>query len=151
MALVKEELLIMKSFFLSSIAIACFFIASPATPHHAFASEFDINKPVSLTGPVTKMEWTNPHAWLFVEVQDENNNVQEWAVELVGINDLLRLGWGRDRIEIGDVLSVQGYGARNGTNTANAASVSITETGEVLWESVARSGREGRERSRTPL
>jgi len=76
---------------------------------------------------------------------------QEWAVELVGINDLLRLGWGRDRVEVGDVLSVQGYGARNGTNTANAASVRITESDELLWESVARSGREGRDRSRTPL
>jgi len=131
--------------------MACFFAASPAAPHHAFASEFDINKSVSLTGPVTKMEWTNPHAWLFIEVEDENNNVQEWAVELVGINDLLRLGWGRDRVEVGDVLSVQGYGARNGTNTANAASVRITESDELLWESVARSGREGRDRSRTPL
>ena len=131
--------------------MACFFAASPAAPHHAFASEFDINKPVSLTGPVTKMEWTNPHAWLFIEVEDENNMTQEWAVELVGINDLLRLGWGRDRVEVGDVLSVQGYGARNGTNTANAASVRITESDELLWESVARSGREGRDRSRTPL
>jgi len=141
----------MKSFLLSCVSMVCFFAASPASPHHAFASEFDINKPVSLTGPVTKMEWTNPHAWLFIEVEDENNNVQEWAVELVGINDLLRLGWGRDRVEVGDVLSVQGYGARNGTNTANAASVRITESDELLWESVARSGREGRDRSRTPL
>jgi hypothetical protein len=141
----------MKSLLLTCISMACFFAASPAAPHHAFASEFDINKPVSLTGPVTKMEWTNPHAWLFIEVEDENNNVQEWAVELVGINDLLRLGWGRDRVEVGDVLSVQGYGARNGTNTANAASVRITESDELLWESVARSGREGRDRSRTPL
>ena len=141
----------MKSLLLTCISMACFFTASPAAPHHAYASEFDINKPVSLTGPVTKMEWTNPHAWLFIEVEDENNMTQEWAVELVGINDLLRLGWGRDRVEVGDVLSVQGYGARNGTNTANAASVRITESDELLWESVARSGREGRDRSRTPL
>ncbi len=141
----------MKSLFLTGMAMACLLAASPATPHHAFASEFDINKPVSLTGPVTKMEWTNPHAWLFIEVEDGDNNVQEWAVELVGINDLLRLGWGRDRVQLGDVLSVQGYGARNGTSTANAASVTITESGELLWESVARSGREGRDRSRTPL
>jgi len=141
----------MKSLFLTGMAIATLLAASPATPHHAFASEFDINKPVSLTGPVTKMEWTNPHAWLFIEVKDDENNVQEWAVELVGINDLLRLGWGRDRVQLGDVLSVQGYGARNGTSTANAASVTITDSGELLWESVARSGREGRDRSRTPL
>ncbi len=141
----------MKTLLLSCIAASCILLASPAAPHHAFASEFDINKPVSLTGPVTRMEWTNPHAWLFVENTGDNGNGEEWAVELVGINDLLRLGWGRNRVQEGDVLSIQGYGARNGTNTANAASVTITETGELLWESVANSGREGRDRRRTPL
>ena len=141
----------MKALFLTCIATACLLSAVPASPHHAFASEFDINKPVTLTGPVTRMEWTNPHAWIFVESEDENGNAQEWAVELVGINDLLRLGWGRSRVQEGDVLSIQGYAARNGTNTANAASVTITETGELLWESVANSGREGRDRRRTPL
>jgi hypothetical protein len=141
----------MKSLLLSCLAAICLLTAAPAAPHHAFASEFDINKPVSLTGPVTRMEWTNPHAWLFVENTREDGTVEEWAVELVGINDLLRLGWGRSRVQEGDVLSIQGYGARNGTNTANAASVRITETGELLWESVANSGREGRDRRRTPL
>lgn len=141
----------MKTFILGCICIAWLLAATPAKPHHAFASEFDINKPVSLEGPVTRMEWTNPHAWLFMESEDEDGNVQSWAVELVGINDLLRLGWGRDKVEVGDMISVQGFGARNGTNTANAASVTITETGELLWESVANSGREGRERRRTPL
>ncbi len=141
----------MKSLLLSCLAAICLLTAAPAAPHHAFASEFDINKPVSLTGPVTRMEWTNPHAWLFVENTREDGTGEEWAVELVGINDLLRLGWGRSRVQEGDVLSIQGYGARNGTNTANAASVRITETGEMLWESVANSGREGRDRRRTPL
>jgi len=141
----------MKNLILGCIGIAWLLTVTPAYPHHAFASEFDINKPVSLEGPVTRMEWTNPHAWLFMESEDEDGNVQSWAVELVGINDLLRLGWGRDKVEVGDMISVQGFGARNGTNTANAASVTITETGELLWESVANSGREGRERRRTPL
>lgn len=141
----------MKSLLLSCLAAICLLTAAPAAPHHAFASEFDINKPVSLSGPVTRMEWTNPHAWLFVENTRDDGTVEEWAVELVGINDLLRLGWGRSRVQEGDVLSIQGYGARNGTNTANAASVTITETGELLWESVANSGREGRDRRRTPL
>ena len=141
----------MKSLFLTCISMACLLMAAPAAPHHAFASEFDINKPVTLTGPVTRLEWTNPHAWIFMEVTDDDENIQEWAVELVGINDLLRLGWGRNKVQVGEVLSVLGYGARNGPNTANGASVTITDTGELLWESVARSGREGRERSRTPL
>jgi len=141
----------MKALLMATVCASCLLMASPAAPHHAFASEFDINKPVSLTGPVTRMEWTNPHAWLFIESAGEDGTAEEWAVELVGINDLLRLGWGRSRVQVGDVLSIQGYGARNGTNTANAASVTITETGELLWESVANSGREGRDRRRTPL
>jgi hypothetical protein len=111
--------------------------AAPAVSHHAFAAEFDINRPVKLTGAITKIEWTNPHAWLFVAAKDEQGNVTNWAVELVGINDLLRLGWGRNRVQPGDVVSVDGFGARNGTNTANAASVSLAN-GELLWASQAR-------------
>ena len=141
----------MKTLLMATVCATCLLMASPAAPHPAFAFEFDINKPVSLSGPVTRMEWTNPHAWLFIESAGEDGTAEEWAVELVGINDLLRLGWGRSRVQVGDVLSIQGYGARNGTNTANAASVTITETGELLWESVANSGREGRDRRRTPL
>jgi len=136
----------MKALFLICVSAAWLLVSAPAAPHHAFASEFDINKAVSLTGPVTRMEWTNPHAWLFLEAKDDDGNVQAWSVELVGINDLLRLGWGRDRVKVGDVISVEGFGARNGTNTANAASVILTETEELLWESVARSGRDGKER-----
>lgn len=136
----------MKAVVLIGACVASLLTAGPAASHHAFASEFDINKPVVLTGPVTRMEWTNPHAWLFMDVKDDDGNVQNWSVELVGINDLLRLGWGRSRVKTGDVISVEGYGARNGTNTANAASVTLTDTGELLWESVAKSGRDGRER-----
>ena len=120
------------------VGVAWLLAAAPAAPHHAFAAEFDINKPVKLTGPVTKMEWTNPHAWLFIEAKDAEGKTQNWAIELVGINDLLRLGWGRDRVKAGDSISVVGFGARNGTNTANAASVTLTSTGELLWASVPR-------------
>jgi hypothetical protein len=141
----------MKKLFLTCAGIAWLLASAQASSHHAFASEFDINKPVNLSGPITRMEWTNPHAWLFMESKAEDGSIQNWAVELVGINDLMRLGWGRNRVKEGDVISVTGYGARNGTNTANAASVRLTESGELLWESVANSGREGRERSRTPL
>lgn len=112
--------------------------ATPAAAHHAFAAEFDINRPVTLTGTVTRIEWTNPHAWVFIAAADDDGNVQNWAIELVGINDLLRLGWGRDRVKAGDTINVAGFGARNGTNTANAASVTLASTGELLWASTPR-------------
>ena len=118
--------------------VAALVAAATAAAHHAFAAEFDINRPVKLTGTVTRIEWTNPHAWLFIDAKDDKGSAQSWAVELVGINDLLRLGWGRDKVKAGDVIDVDGYGARNGTNTANAASVSMNSTGELLWESAAR-------------
>jgi hypothetical protein len=120
------------------IGMAALVAAAAAAAHHAFAAEFDINRPVKLTGTVTRIEWTNPHAWLFVDAKDDKGTAQSWAVELVGINDLLRLGWGRDKVKPGDVINVDGYGARNGTNTANAASVKLASTGELLWESAKK-------------
>jgi hypothetical protein len=129
----------MKSAFLVLVGAAWLLAAIPAAPHHAFAAEFDVNRPVELTGTVTRMEWTNPHAWLFIETKADNGDVQNWAIELVGINELLRLGWGRDRVKVGEVVNVQGFGARNGTNIANAASVTLANTGELVWASVSRS------------
>ena len=120
------------------VGAAWLLAAAPAAPHHAFAAEFDINRPVKLTGAVTRIEWTNPHAWLFVDAKNDDGGVESWAIELVGINDLLRLGWGRNKVKAGDVVAVDGFGARNGTNTANAASVTLTSTGELLWASVPK-------------
>jgi hypothetical protein len=116
------------------VAAASLLATAPARSHHAFAAEFDINRPLKLSGTVTKIEWTNPHAWLFIDAKDADGTVQSWAIELVGINDLLRLGWGRDRVKTGDVVDVDGFGARNGTNTANAVSVRLAN-GELVWAS----------------
>ena len=130
----------MKPLFSSLVSAVWLLAAVPAESHHSFAAEFDINRPVKLSGPVTKLEWTNPHAWIFIDAKDDKGNVQNWAIELVGINDLLRRGWGRDRVKTGDVVNVDGFGAKNGTNTANAASVALASTGELLWASVPREG-----------
>ena len=116
------------------VGVASFFAAAAAVAHHSFAAEFDVNRPIKLTGTVTKIEWTNPHAWVFVDAKDDKGATQNWAIELVGINDLLRLGWGRDKVKTGDVISIDGFGAKNGTNTVNAASVSLAN-GELVWAS----------------
>lgn len=128
----------MKALFLSFVGAASLLSAVPASSHHSFAAEFDINRPVKLTGAVTKLEWTNPHAWVFIDAKDDKGNVQNWGVELVGINDLMRRGWARGRVNTGDVIYVEGYGSKNGTNIANAASVKLASTGELLWASVPR-------------
>ena len=128
----------MRFSFLGLGGVAWLLAAAPAASHHSFAAEFDVNRPVKLTGTVTKIEWTNPHAWLFIDTKNDNGSVQNWAIELVGINDLLRLGWGRDKVKTGDVINVDGFGAKNGTNTANAASVTLASTGELVWASVVK-------------
>jgi hypothetical protein len=125
----------MKVVFVGVVGVAWLLTAASAIAHHSFAAEFDINRPVKLTGTVTKLEWTNPHAWVFIDAKDDKGNAQSWAIELVGINDLLRLGWGRNKVKTGDVINVDGFGAKNGTNTLNAASVSLASTGELVWAS----------------
>lgn len=125
----------MKALFAGAVGAAWLLTAASASAHHSFAAEFDINRPVKLTGTVTKLEWTNPHAWVFVDAKDDKGNAESWAIELVGINDLLRLGWGRNKVKTGDVINVDGFGAKNGTNTVNAASVSLASTGELVWAS----------------
>jgi hypothetical protein len=128
----------MKNASLLVVGVAALLAAAPAISHHSFAAEFDVNRPVKLRGTVTKIEWTNPHAWLFIDSKNDNGSVQNWAIELVGINDLLRLGWGRDKVKTGDVIDVDGFGAKNGMNIANAASVTLASSGELLWESKVR-------------
>lgn len=109
--------------------------APAVSAHHSFSAEFDVGKPVTLVGSVKSFEWTNPHAWLHLEVVDAQGAPQEWAVEFLGVNALVRTGLSPKNVKPGDKLTVTGYGARNGTNTANGSSVQRTETGETLWAS----------------
>ena len=127
----------MRTVFLVFVGATWLLAAVPATRPHSFAAEFDINRPVKLTGTITRIEWTNPHSWLFIDTEDDDGNVQNWAIELISTNGLLRRGWTRDKVRAGDIVNVEGFGARDGTNTGNATTVIMTNTGERLWDSAS--------------
>jgi hypothetical protein len=97
--------------------------ALPVFAHHSFAAEFDVKQPVSLTGTVTKVEWANPHAWLYIDVKDESGKVTNWGLELGAPNGLMRLGWSRNSLKPGDVITVEGTRAKDGSSIANARSI----------------------------
>ena len=113
--------------------------SSSALSHHSFSLEFDVSRPVELTGRVRAIEWTNPHAWVFIETENDQGNLQNWAIELLGVSSLMRSGMTPDSVKPGDLISVTGFGSRDGTNTANASLVTKVETGEVLWAAQGRS------------
>ena len=117
------------------IVLVSLLSSATAVSHHSFSAEFDVGRPIELTGTVISFEWTNPHAWLFIETEDDQGNLQSWAIELLGVSSLMRSGMTPNKVKPGDLFTIKGFGSRDGTNTANASSVTITETGEQLWAS----------------
>lgn len=105
----------------------------PVVAHHAFAAVFDANKPIKLTGVVTKVEWQNPHAWFYVDVKDETGKVTNWGLELGSPNGLIRAGWTRNSLKVGDVVAVEGARARDGSDIGNARVVILASTGQRLF------------------
>jgi len=106
-------------------------VALPA--HHNFASEFDASKPVTVTGAVTRLEWKNPHVWFYVDAKADAGEVSSWGMEMGSPNGLIRAGWTRHSMAVGDVVTVEGFRARNGATIANARTVTLTKTGQKLF------------------
>jgi hypothetical protein len=106
--------------------------AMPVLAHHSFAAEYDSTKPISLTGSVTKVEWMNPHARFYVDVKDEGGKVSNWEFELGSPNGLMRQGWTRSSMKVGDVVSVDGYVAKDGSKLGNARTIK-TADGKKLF------------------
>ena len=138
----------MRMKFLGAIAGAALVAAAvPALAHHSFAAEFDANKPVTLDGVVTKMDWINPHSWIHIDVTAPGGEVQKWMVEGGAPNALLRRGWNKNSLPAGTKIKVQGFQAKDGSYRANGRD-SRSRTAESC--SLARAARVRRTSVRNP-
>lgn len=124
------------------LALGSVWSVAPAWAHHSFAAEFDADQPVTLKGTVQRIDFVNPHAWLYIDVTDENGHTERWNVEMGSPNSLIRRGITKDFVPVGSEVTVQGYRARDGSNTANSQSVTLPD-GRGLYTGSSGTGAPG--------
>ena len=113
-----------------TIALGVLLTTTSALAHHSFSSEYDAKQPITLSGLVTKVEWQNPHVYFYINVKDDSGKLANWALEMGAPSGLQRQGWTRNTLQVGDMVTVEGSRARNGSNLANARTV--TKDGKKL-------------------
>ncbi len=130
----------MKAWFHLAVAAAVLGAGTSAWAHHSFAAQYDADKPVTLTGVVTKVEWTNPHARFYINVTADDGKVTTWNLELASPNYLKRAGWSSTSLKTGDRVTVEGSMARSGANMANARAVTLADGKRVFARDSAAGG-----------
>jgi hypothetical protein len=120
-------------YLLSLAALGAVFAVAPLAAHHSFAAEYDAKQPVKLTGAVTKVDWTNPHVYFFIDVKDPaTGRISNWAFEMAAPGALKNTGWTRNTMKIGDMITVEGTRAKDGGMHGNARNVTMAATGQRL-------------------
>ena len=117
---------------LAAVGLAVALAGASVSAHHAFSAEFDQEKPVNLEGTLTKADWVNPHAWLYIDVKNPDGTLAAWSIEMGPPNALLRRGWKRSSMQYGVVIKVEGFAAKNGKLFANATNVTMPDGTKVF-------------------
>ena len=117
---------------LTALIVGLLLAPLPAVAHHAFAAEFDSNKTITVQGSVVKVEWTNPHIWIYVDMKNAAGQAEQWQCEGGSPNTLARQGWSRDTLKPGDQVTIEGFRAKNGSTTCNSRTVKTAE-GKTLF------------------
>ena len=120
---------------LVTMAVILLGAAVPVLAHHAFSAEFDQSKPVKVSGEITKLEWVNPHAWLFIDVKGTDGKVVPWRFEMGAPNALLRAGWSKSDIKVGTPVTISGFMARAGGSVGNAFQVRLPDGRDLFASS----------------